>query len=100
MHSRWVPSILSRDHEVDKGPPHCVARVPGGLKITAGAKPAIDVTTMSTPEDAEAAKVEWHSGGCEATVSTRRFAFDGKQFVATGKPRISVAKKLCRCPKR
>ncbi len=87
--------------QLDDDGPRCRARPPGGFRVvTTGTKPAIDVTTMATPEAAEAAKVEWHSGGCEATVATRRFALDssGKRFVATSaKPRVSLAKKLCTC---
>lgn len=88
----------------DNGPPKCQLRIPGGLKVvTAGAKPEIDVTSPATPEEADAAKIDFQSGGCDITVATRRFVLDkaGTSFVAKpGAPRVTTKKKFCQCSKR
>jgi hypothetical protein len=76
----------------------CTARSPGGLRIvTAGAKPVVEAVEPAQAEEAEAAKVEWTSGGCEAIVKTTRYEHDGKKLVVKGKPRLSRVKKLCNC---
>jgi hypothetical protein len=80
----------------------CQAKPPGGFKVvTVGPKPAVDVTVIATSEEAEAAKVEFQSAGCDQTVATRRYELDksGKLAPKAGKPKISIAKKLCSCKK-
>ena len=79
----------------------CTARIPGGMKIVAtGDAPVIDASEPTTPEEAEAAKVERQSGGCDATVTIRRHVFDAtkKKFVrAKDKPRFQTLRKICTC---
>jgi hypothetical protein len=84
----------------DGSAPRCSLKIPGGLAVaTTGAKPELAVTEPTTPELAEAAKVDYQSGGCDITVQTRRMVFDGKKFVAKGKPKIFTKKKFCECQK-
>ncbi|MBX3161833.1 MAG: hypothetical protein KF773_38080 [Deltaproteobacteria bacterium] len=80
--------------------PWCVARPPGYISIvTVGPAPVVDVTALATPKDAEKAGVEWTSGGCRATVATRRHTFDPAKRKSTpaGAPRHGIAEKLCKC---
>ena len=87
---------IDDDNRAKDGSPRCQARPPGGMKIQPG---IVDATEKAEPEAAEAAKVEYHSGGCEATVSTQRYVVDKDKLVKKGKPKISIAKKLCTCKK-
>jgi len=88
----------------DESPKRCTARIPGGLTVVkVGDKPEIDVTMMSEPEEAEEQHVERFSGGCDATVATRRHVFDKRanKFVAKpGKPRLRTLRKICTCEKK
>lgn len=85
----------------DDGNNKCRLKIPGGFKVaTTGDKPELDVTTVSTPEEAEAAKVAYESGGCDITLATRRFALAGAKFTAKpGKPKVMIKKKNCECSK-
>lgn len=84
----------------EEGKPHCTARQPGGVKVvTVGEKPVVEASEPAEFEEAEAAKIEWTSGGCDAIVKTKRHEWDGKKFVAKGKPRFSRLKKICTCKK-
>jgi hypothetical protein len=84
----------------EKHPKPCQARVPGGITLVArGAKPTIDVTIPATEDEAKAAGVDFLSGGCDQTIATHREQYDPRTrvFVATGKPKVTIARKLCKC---
>jgi hypothetical protein len=84
----------------DKPYEMCTARSPGGLRIvSAGAKPVVEAVEPAQFEEAEARKIEWTSGGCEAIVKTTRYEHDGAKLVVKGKPKFSRVKKLCNCKK-
>lgn len=85
----------------DGNGPLCRLKIPGGIVVrTRGSLPEIDGTSPATPEESEAAKVQHESGGCDITVATKRYVFDGKKFVAKrGKPKVFTKKNFCSCPK-
>jgi hypothetical protein len=80
----------------------CAARPPGEILVTTtGASPVL--TASRRPEEAEydalkeKSKVEWHAGGCDATVIWLRYGYDAKQrkFVPSGPGRLAIVGKLC-----
>jgi hypothetical protein len=85
--------IDDEDRAAD-GSPRCQARPPGGLRIRPG---SVDATQRAEPEQAEAAKVDYTSGGCDQTVATQRYVVEAGKLVKKGKPRVSIARKLCKC---
>ena len=82
----------------------CAARPPYEILVTTtGASPVLTVSRKPTDEEYERVKdkVEWRSGGCDATAVWFRHTYDAakRTFVPSGAGRYAIVDKLCNCRK-